>query len=187
MFAYCLNNPLNMFDGSGYRPTLYGWYKNNIREPIKQAWNDLIDDVSTFDFFNTDINKVYKARFFSAYRGSIVIRHDISFLTSWGINGTIWLNHNLDQLTMIQKENTLNHEYGHICQEKKMGRIKYIAAVFIPSATYNVISRFDSTLEAHYYDMPWENDADRRGRVNRAEKAPWANLISDIYLKLWGE
>ena len=87
----------------------------------------------------------------------------------------------LRQLTFAQKTETINHEFGHIQQEKDLGTFAYTLAVFIPSATYNVLSR-DNALKKYYTSMPWEYNADIRGGVTRTTGyEPWAQRARNIY------
>ena len=69
-------------------------------------------------------------------------------------------------------------------QEKELGPIDYAMQVFIPSVTYNVLSRNSSELSTYYYSMPWEYNADLRGGVVR-NHAEWAGDLADMYFSLW--
>ena len=169
MFAYCFNNPVNMTDPSGNWPLLVkrpkGWWYSGT-----EFGANLFEDLANYKRENTDVNNVYAAHYFSSYKGVFVFRHSSNFLTSWSSNNSIKLNHNLDSQSSEYKTRTLNHEYGHALQEQEMGALKYFAAVFVPSATFNLISRFNPTINILYYSLPWEDDADRRGSVKRENK-----------------
>ena len=148
----------------------------------------LVIDAWNYDEDNTDPEKVYASNYFSSYNGTLVIRHSSEHLTSWALFDVIWLNHDLDpnEEDPFNQDhiNTLNHEYGHILQEKEFGTKKYIGVVFVPSATYNLLSRYSDSLRDNYHNMPWEYDADMRGGVNRGY-APWAQTVSNIYWAVW--
>ena len=97
---------------------------------------------------------------------------------------TIFLNHSHDAARLSKKTEILNHEYGHVQQEKELGTVKYLIAVFIPSAMYNLASRCDSSLSKLYYSMPWEYDADARGGIDRGYES-WAESVSKRYFDFW--
>ena len=186
MFAYCLNNPVNMYDASGNLPEWIRdklrWIEDNVISPIEDFVADVAEDIYNYDESNSDTNKVYKSHYFSSYNGTLVLRHSNSFLTSWAAFGVIVLNHSNDQSS--SRDMTLKHEYGHILQEKELGSFKYGLQVFIPSATYNLLARNNKLLHTYYYSMPWECDADIRGGVVR-KRAYWAEAVSVMYFTLW--
>ena len=150
------------------------WVDEIIPEPIK----NFVDDIVNYDKDNEDVDKVYESNYFSSYKGTLVIRHSDEYLSSWSIFGTIFLNHSIDDDTFQDRSDTLNHEYGHILQEKELGTKNYISAVALPSVVYNALSRESDILRRNYYNMPWEYDADRRGGVYRSDYAWWAERVS---------
>ena len=198
MFAYCNNNPIVFEDASGYalKPctTFINDGASNTPGPIGTYSNI---DWQTLDAYNNnaylaaqainnaDIETVYKAESVAFYKQKLVIRHSSDFLTSWSICGIIFLNHSNDNSSSASKERLLNHEYGHVLQEQEIGTPQYLAAVFVPSATYNLLSRKNPVLDQNYYNMPWEYDADVRGGVDR-EHASWAEGLSFIYNSFMG-
>ena len=68
-----------------------------------------------------------------------------------------------------------------------MGTAKYLSSVFVPSATYNLLSRYNIDLYNNYYNMPWEYDADMRVNVYREDHSSWANWVADLYFAFWSE
>lgn len=183
MFAYCGNNPVNMSDPMGYFAS--GIITSLLYKVIVMSWGEvskekLMADIENFDINNSDISKVFEASYFSAYNGVPVIRHSIEGLNPFAINGMIVLNNEYDDAEEIKKENILKHEYGHILQERELGKRKYIEDIFLPSVTTLMLSRINPKLQLHYYDMPWEYDADIRGGVTRSH-ADWAEGLSKLY------
>ncbi len=187
MFAYCFNNPVNLSDTSGNWPkwveNTFNWVNDNIVKPVTNFVNNVADDIKKYDKNNTDVNKVYEANYISAYKGENVILISNDFLTSVAFAGTIFLNHSDDHDSLPRKTETINHEYGHIQQEKDLGTFKYLAAVGLPSITCNLLARNNDFIQKNYYNMPWEYNADMRGGVNRGY-SDWAKITSDTYFFL---
>ena len=56
MFAYCFNNPVNMFDSSGHWPKWIedaaDWVNDNIIQPVKGFYDDIVEDCNNFDINN---------------------------------------------------------------------------------------------------------------------------------------
>ena len=129
---------------------------------------------------NTSEEVVWEAEYFAFYKGALVVYHSSEYLTSWAWGGVIFLNRDSKNKT------TLAHEYGHILREREHGTVKYTFSVFLPSTLYNIASRFNSTLHANYYNMPWEYDAEVNGNVNRAYNyADWAPSLWALYFEIW--
>ena len=61
-----------------------------------------------------------------------------------------------------QTSDILKHEYGHTCQLKNEGIVKYIKNVVIPSVTINILDRQEK-LPYNYYSYPWEAEANQLG------------------------
>ena len=182
MFAYCLNNPVSYTDPTGHCScTLSGRLDSNFTFAAMcscgggTVTNDF-KKTTRLEYLvaNESETIVLNAERFAFYKGAIVLRHSNDFLTSWSLFGIIFLNRN------VSSEETLKHEYGHYLQEREYGCVKYISAVFVPSATYNLLSRYSTSLSANYYNMPWEYNADIRGDVNR-EHATWSETVSTVY------
>lgn len=189
LYSYCCNNPVKLADHSGNWPqwivNAANWIDNNIVQPVSRFLSDISEDVSNYNKDNDDIETTYDSNYFSSYNGTLVIRHSSDRLTSWAIGGTIFLNHNLDNYSISTKTNMLKHEYGHILQERSYGTAKYALIVAVPSVTFNFISRENQSAADNYYNMPWEYDADVRGKVNRPHTA-WAQPFSAVYFGILG-
>ena len=182
MFAYCNNNPVMRVDPTGAWPKwLDDLYSKLIGKTIETGVGVIVDVVN-YDKDNADENKVYKSHYFSSYKGTLVIRHNIGFLTSWAFGGIIFLNHNLDEWN---DPNDIMHEYGHIQQEQEMGTWKYIWKIAIPSVTFNIFSDSEGKnwFSKNYYNTPWEYDADNRGGATRPHSS-WVDTVSRIYWAL---
>ena len=145
----------------------------------KAASEKVIENEIAF-FTNTSEEVVLEAEYFAFYKGALVVYHSSEYLTSWAWGGVIFLNRD------SKNQTTLAHEYGHILREREYGTVKYTFSVFLPSTSYNIASRFNSTLRDNYYNMPWEYDAEVNGKVNRAYKyADWAPILWEIYFEIW--
>ena len=187
MFAYCLNNPVCRNDPSG--ATSFLEWLEEAWEDASEAWEDVCEAWEEYvvepieeaiDYINNeDEQVVLDSEYFAFYKGTLVIRHSSDFLTSGSLFGVIFLN------TEDVDETTVHHEYGHALQERELGTMKYMAAVFIPSAAYNLAARENPTLDTNYYDMPWEYDADARGNATR-NHSPWAGKLAEIYFAILG-
>lgn len=77
------------------------------------------------------------------------------------------MQHDHDHSEYSTKFDELNHEYGHILQERAYGKIKYFKDVALPSVSFNILSRIFPQLKPYYFKTPWESDADVRGGVVR--------------------
>ena len=193
LFAYCSNNPVMYVDPSGHSWEKFERFVMQIAKAIKPCQKTILkslavlkclnEDFSNFNIYNSDIEKVYQSHFFSAYNGSLVIRHSFKYLSSGALFNVIILEHGFDQ---DEASLTIRHEYGHILQEREYGTIRYMLFIFLPSATYNVISRNNDILDNNYYNMPWEYDADLRGGVtNRMDYSPLAPSMREKYFDMW--
>jgi RHS repeat-associated protein len=182
LYAYCNNNPIMYVDPSGHSVEEFCV---EVLTNIVIFIRDIFVDAINYNENNTDIAKVYKSQYFSSYNGTLVIRHSISGLDSWSIGGIIFLNHNRDDYSYNYRQDLLNHEYGHILQEKELGTLKYFFAIAIPSVTFNLLSDYSDFLKNNYYNMPWEYDADMRGGVSRPQHNKYADYISKLYMCLW--
>lgn len=63
-----------------------------LREQL-ETLTEWYNDFQSFNIRNTDVDVVYQSTYFSAYKGTIVIRHSNETLSSWAIGGKIYLNH----------------------------------------------------------------------------------------------
>ncbi len=195
MFAYCGNNPAIYCDPTGrFLEEVWDWIVDSIKEQHEQAKekykkvkekidtisNNILEDIKNYDENNTDTSKVFSANYFSSYKGTPVLRLRSKLVTSWAIAGTIFLNkENNENLTPSRQAELLNHEYGHILQEKILGPA-YMAVIAIPSVIYNYTSRGNPVLNSNYYNMPWEYCADVLGGVER-NHANWALPVAIVY------
>ena len=186
MFAYCNNSPASCYDPYGYwgmssgitNPNAMTYKGGEKRFYLPDAKRKAIEqEKQRKNPSNRDETIVLQAEKYAFYKGALVVRHSSDFLTSWSLFGVIFLNRN------VSSAETLKHEYGHFLQEQEFGCGKYISAVFIPSAAYNLLSRKNPVLNDNYYNMPWEYDADIRGGAQR-DHAPWSETISTAYFEI---
>ena len=143
-------------------------------EKIKALFCDLYTDFSRFDWHNTDERKVYKARYFSAYRKTLVI---LSNRPRSGSLGVILLNRSRPPK---QQVNELRHEYGHKRQVKQMSLLSYLLIIGLPS--------LKEYSDKPYYCREWELTADILGGVpldSRSQKPTREDIASaKEYLRL---
>ena len=156
MFAYCNNNPVNMIDNSGYWPQWLkdaaNWVDKNIIQPVKEFFEDVSEDIENFDINNQNEKKALESNYFSAYKGTIVIRTDLDRSGSFG---AIFLTRETNDRT--NPEDVLRHEYGHTKQLQELGFVKYTIDIGIPSML--------DLGDGDYYSKPWEITADIYGGV----------------------
>ena len=189
MFAYCLNNPVNYTDSKG---SVCKLIFSDCFDTLKSPWQDPTGGGGSTgsriyytpkygkDQKEQQVLNTLKGQGITYYNGALVVNFSSSFLSSFSIANVIFLESSQHYI------DTLRHEHGHIQQQREFGAIKYLSLVFIPSATYNLISRHDSTLASCYYSMPWEYDADMRSNIQRAGHKSWAKTARDIYFWLLG-
>ena len=191
-YAYCENSPIMQSDPMGnyakdHKMVTYAPGTSSWRRPVyyeeKNAFlvfvKQMFDDCDNLNLSNKNPEAVFKANYFSCYKGKLVIIHSIENLASCSIFNTIILSRN-DRNTKL-----LNHEYGHSLQEEQLGTFNYLFFVAIPSVTYFCVSRDNKQLKNIYYSMPWEYKADQMGQVNRDNYCSWADEISDWYFKMF--
>lgn len=98
------------------------------------------------------------------------------------------MNHNLDVGSYEYRKNYLNHEYGHILQERLMGSVGYLLKICLPSMLFNLISRGENSVgkfvQKNYYNLPWEYSADVLGSVKR-QHTEQASGIAIAYFVLF--
>ena len=153
MFAYCFNNPVNMFDPDGR------WPFNFMEWFIKEFALDIMEDCINYDTNNESEQTVLDSNYFSNYKGVFVIRTPFDAPFSFGIIG---MNRG------VTDSNLLKHEYGHTLQLKEKGVPKYLSEVAIPSVTINVLQRLEK-LPYDYYSYPWEAEANDLGKASLSE------------------
>ncbi len=160
LFAYCINNPVNMSDSAGRWPQwlddiaddVINWFDDNIVQPVKKFYYDIKEDFHNYDMNNQSEQKVLESHYFSAYKGVPVVR--ISGNRS-GSFGAIFLTYEANYRD--NPEDVVRHEYGHTEQLRQLGVVKYAIDIGIPSA--KEIGGGD------YYSRPWEITADIYGGV----------------------
>lgn len=123
---------------------------------IKRFVSALGEDVRSFDRANTDERRVLRANFFSSYRGVPVFR--IGGKRS-GSFGAIFLTRRAG--SEPHSEDIVRHEYGHTVQLKRLGPVRYVLYIGLPS--------WRQWGGGAYYRRPWEITADLFGGV-RARK-----------------
>ncbi len=198
MFTYCMNNPVNMSDESGHWPQ---WIKNVVKTVAKivtvaqaivnipttvtkiaitstiavvsgkATVRDVWNDAKNYNFFNTDEKKVLDSKVFSSYKGTPVIRHDISSITSFSISNTIVLNSNENSIDAVK------HEWGHTVQESLMGTPKYLTRIAIPSIVSNIFVSSSKTA----YSLPWERGAEFFGGANSSTYYEGSGTLAGLY------
>ena len=114
LFMYCNNNPVmySVPDGN-YAFSFIGLLKidfTKIKEHLKSK-GGILADLANFSIFNEDEQVVLESNYFSYYKGSLVIRHSISKLTSCGIFNIIFLKRE-------SSINTLKHEWAIMFKKK---------------------------------------------------------------------
>ena len=180
MFAYCMNNPVNMSDSNGDWPkwmkSISKWVDNNIVKPIKGFAQNIKEDCKNYSKGNTSEEKVLDAHYFSSYKDTPVINPPIGYnAASFGV---MIIGDKVDD------EKDVKHEYGHRVQLDKQGLIRYTINVAIPSVTANILDRMEK-LPYDYYGAPWEAEANIYGGVNRFwDNDPWPNGAYNSYIDL---
>ena len=145
--------PVNKAIGDGYN-TVKNWIKENIVDPAAKIANNIKSDIQNFDWNNTDEQKVYESNYISAYKEKLVVRFGTNGRP--GSVGILFINHAQDE--RVDRVQTLKHEYGHTKQLDKLGLIKYLLYVGIPS--------YGEWGSESYYLKPWEIIADMEGGVD---------------------
>ena len=193
LFAYCFNNPINMDDQSGYWPR---WLKkaaktgSSVVTHVKAVLTipstvvkiatastvavvsgqatvgDVWNDVKNYSFFNKDEQKCLDAKVFSSYKGTPVLKQDISG-GSMSVCNTIFLSRSEWDVE------TVKHEWGHTVQQSLMGTPKFMTRIAVPSLIGAALNVDD------YYSQPWERSADFFGGATHSysdNSGFWAGL-----------
>ncbi|MBQ2816044.1 MAG: RICIN domain-containing protein, partial [Clostridia bacterium] len=107
LFAYCMNNPVNMNDTDGNWPkwikAVDNWINDKIIKPVVNTYNNIKEDINNYNKYNEDPEVVFSSNYFSSYKGTFVLKtsFDASFFYGFiGLSKT------------QQTETNLNHEYG---------------------------------------------------------------------------
>ena len=116
------------------------------------------------------------------YRGAYLAPSPTS--SCFSILGIIFLKE--DQLTDMEwAVITLKHEYGHIEQERRLGTIKYLIIVGIPSLVSYELSQHWDYIEDNYFNLTVERGADYYGGVAENERGhSWLSDIDWFFFKL---
>ena len=113
----------------------------------KATVSDVVNDAKNYSFFNKDEKKAFDAKVFSSYKGTPVLKQDISG-GSMSVCNTIFLSRGEWDVE------TVKHEWGHTVQQSLMGTPKFMTRIAVPS-------RIGAGLDVDdYYSQPWERSAD---------------------------
>lgn len=137
---------------------------------------DVWNDVKNYRFFNNDETRVLDSKVFSSYKGTPVLRHSVSFITSFSISNTIILNR--DETAINGGIDTVKHEWGHTVQQSLMGTPRCLTRIAIPSMIGCVVNPPTDV----YYSLPWERSADFFGGVNRGNYIKGSDFLAGLYL-----
>jgi len=131
-------------------------------------------DKQNFDRNNTDENKVLNAKYFSAYKGKLVIKMAGFYGRSFYL-GAMFIS---PKETGDSKYSTdvVRHEYGHSKQIERIGVIPYFFMIGIPSVFNRRVPVPD------YYNLKTEITADLLGGVVRDSHTEDAIQAGEKYL-----
>lgn len=132
----------------------------------KATIRDILNDIKNYDFFNTDEKKCLDAKVFSSYKGTPVLKQDVSG-GSMSVCNTIFLSNREWDVE------TVKHEWGHTVQQSLMGTPKFMIRIAVPSLI-GANLRVDD-----YYSQPWERSADFFGGAKHSysdNSGFWAGL-----------
>ena len=138
MFTYCNNTPSNAADSEGTRMVSVhaeGSAPAGFASPTSTAQSTrsggnsgkVTRNVKAF-FTNTKEEPVLRSKNVSFYKGVPVVRTNGS---RSGYFGAIFLTRETNSRS--NPEDMLRHEYGHAVQMKKLGVVKYLTNILIPS------------------------------------------------------
>jgi len=175
LYAYCMNNPINMLDETGHWPQ---WFKDvgNWVKKVSDVVENVAEDIKNFKINNQSEEVTLESNYISAYKGKIVIRTDFERSGSFGI---LFISRLASERSNAEDE--VRHEYGHTMQLAQLGMLKYTLCIFIPSM-------FEWGSDPIYYRRPWEITADIYGGVQSRYYSEYEKAGFD-YLKIsrrWG-
>ncbi len=207
MFAYCNNNPVNMYDNTGNCPewikSVGQWLQNAYRDVCgfitkskaaaeflsscgKVAFASgvaLISGKATLDDIVSDITK---ADFFNNDPSRCIGANVFSFY-----NGTPVIIHSIsggslsfdNTILLSSYDNcvsTVQHEWGHTVQSAVMTRPKWIGRMGMPS----ILSAAIYPQNPNYFSQPWERSADFFGGVTSHDYTWYANVLGSLWFVL---
>jgi hypothetical protein len=165
-----------MVDPSGAFPMLLRRVRKFIEKiaiAIVVVFIKIKEDIDNANIDNGSEQVVLDSHYFSFYKGNLVIRHSIPYVTSWAILHTVFLNRNESNIRSVQ------HEWGHTQQEEEIGTSNYIFYIALPS-----LYGYFTTPKDEYYSQPWERSADIYGGVKRySNQYPMTDEEAMKYLK----
>ena len=132
----------------------------------------LKNDFKKFNKNNNDEKKVLESKFFSFYKGRLVIRTNLKRSGSYGI---LFISRKLSKYKF--PEDVIRHEYGHYLQMKRIGILRYTLFIGIPSIL--------NLGKGNYYEKPWEITADILGGVCSRKHHDNNIVKGNDYLKKW--
>lgn len=193
LYAYCNNNPVMRVDptGNAWWNTVWDKVKDfasdvysNVVEPVVNTVTNVVSniqqDINNFNWSNTSASKVVASNYFSAYEGRLYIKLPTTNFGGLSL-GVIFIDRAVDN-------NTVMHEYGHTKQLEQMGLLRYLIEIGIPSLTGSILSNNDQVFVngkwISYYSLPWEYDADKKGKVIRID--PITNVaVKEEKVSFW--
>ena len=199
MFAYCLNNPVLLYDPSGAVARISkdmsftndglwgqsGYIPGLVREPVFDLSGYICDAASAVADFvgNTSESTTHqnlKDHGFSFYNGTLVLMTELPFDRSAFSFCVIVFDDYYKDSAPSTFSNTLNHEYGHIVHLSMIGPIDYFATTAIPSLIGAGIANYNTNVHKNYFNLPPERITDYLGGVNRGY-APYTNTLSSLF------
>ena len=174
MFAYCLNNPVNLEDYSGMaaRNSNVVIINDGARaeektffEKVGEVYQEAKDYI-----YNDDEQKVLEAEHIAFYKGTSVVK--VPWMDGNALSfGVIFMASNVKD-----SPNLVKHEYGHILQLNQVGFATYTSMVAMPSLIGYGLTEANVLPDELYYNLPWERSADYLGNANRSYMS-WANTM----------
>ena len=182
MFAYCLNNPVNGLDSSGYITehisNRFSYKANNTDGGSLSATNS--QNYSRQPSSNTSeatVREVLKQYGIAFYNGTLVVSVDALGYSAASYGLILMGSNNLERSDFAD---VLNHEYGHAVHYSQIGPIDYLLTTAIPSLIGAGIANMNQSYNKVYYNQPWERTADYLGKIKR-DYLPGANTAGAIF------
>ena len=181
MFAYCLNNPVNLEDHSGMaaRNSNVVVINDGARAEEKTFFEkvgEVFQEAKDY-IYNDDEQKVLEAENFAFYKGVPVVK--VPFMgNDMASFGVILMGPDAGHRQNAIED--VKHEYGHSVHFSQIGIVNYAATVAIPSLTgYFTVS------SENYYSQPWEYVAEILGgvtnRMHNGQPYPYSSSAP-----IWG-